>query len=526
MVQAMSGLMSLTGDPDGPPYRAGISMFDVMAGMHTAIAILAALHHRDATGEGQHVEASLLASALSGMVNQTSAYVTGGVVPFRMGNSHPSLTPYEPLPTADRELIVTAGNDTQFRRLCEVIGAPELADDPRFATNEGRTANRDELRPLLAQYLGARTAAEWFDELIAAGVPAGPINTVDAGVAFARDIGLEPVVTAGHGEAAMPTVRHPIIYSATPPSYPLPPPALNEHGEEVRAWLAGPPGPRAGGPAPASARRRERHMTQPGRSPFPHLAGRLRPGHDHPARPEPGRRPHGQGRVRRAGAVAGDPAPPHPVAGPGVRGGAGGAGRPRLHPNGDRGPADLPERARFGAGSARGRPARRRLPLPGGHRGRRAVPVGCAGRAEQPLPTDDAGWDMLALAAVTKARAERKFVPGLGHPVHKVTDPRTPALIAIADQEGLRGPHLRLFEAIGRVHPQVLGRTLPLNGAGTCGAALADLGLPPELLRGFALLARTAGLLGQLAEERRRPVGMDIYLTVEHNAENLPPEPA
>jgi crotonobetainyl-CoA:carnitine CoA-transferase CaiB-like acyl-CoA transferase len=257
MVQAMSGLMSLTGDPDGPPYRAGISMFDVMAGLHTAIAILAALHHRDATGEGQHIEASLLASALSGMVNQTSAYVTGGVVPFRMGNSHPSLTPYEPLPTADKDLIVTAGNDTQFRRLCEVIGAPQLADDPRFATNEGRTANREKLRPLLARYLGARTAAEWFDELIAAGVPAGPINTVDAGVALAGDIGLEPVVTAGQGEAAMPTVRHPIIYSATPPSYPLAPPALDEHGEEVRAWLAGPPGPPAPpGTGPAQASRR------------------------------------------------------------------------------------------------------------------------------------------------------------------------------------------------------------------------------------------------------------------------------
>ena len=146
--------------------------------------------------------------------------------------------------------------------------------------------------------------------------------------------------------------------------------------------------------------------------------------------------------------------------------------------------------------------------------------------AGPPLPTDDAGWDALALAAVSKARAEGKFVPGLGHPVHKVTDPRTPALIAIADEEGLRGPHLRLFEAIGRVHPQVLGRTLPLNGAGTCGAALADLGLPPDLLRGFALLARAAGLLGQLAEERRRPVGMDIYLTVERGAESVPPDPA
>jgi citrate synthase len=107
--------------------------------------------------------------------------------------------------------------------------------------------------------------------------------------------------------------------------------------------------------------------------------------------------------------------------------------------------------------------------------------------------------------------------------VHKVTDPRTPVLIRIAEEEGTHGPHLRLFEAIGRVHPQVLGRALPLNGAGTCGAALADLGLPPDLLRGFALLARTAGLLGHLAEERRRPIGMDIYRTVEHNAVYLPP---
>ncbi len=140
------------------------------------------------------------------------------------------------------------------------------------------------------------------------------------------------------------------------------------------------------------------------------------------------------------------------------------------------------------------------------------------------VPADDAGFDALALAAVQEARAAKRFVPGLGHPVHKVTDPRTPVLLEIAEEEGLRGPHLRLFEAIGRVHPQVLGRTLPLNGAGTCGAALADLGLPPELLRGFALLARTAGLLGHIAEEKRRPVGMDVYLTVEHNADYLPPD--
>jgi citrate synthase len=134
------------------------------------------------------------------------------------------------------------------------------------------------------------------------------------------------------------------------------------------------------------------------------------------------------------------------------------------------------------------------------------------------VPTDDAGFDALALEAVTRARAEKRFVPGLGHPVHKQQDPRTPVLIRIAEEEGLHGPHLRLFEAIGRVHPQVLNRTLPLNGAGVCGAALADLGLPVDLLRGFALLARAAGLLGHLAEERRNPIGMDIYLTVDRNA--------
>jgi crotonobetainyl-CoA:carnitine CoA-transferase CaiB-like acyl-CoA transferase len=248
MVQAMSGLMSLTGDANGPPYRAGISVFDVIAGLHTTIAILAALHHRAATGEGQHIEASLMACALSGMVNQTSAYAAGGVVPFRMGNSHPSLFPYEPLPTADGDLIITAGNDAQFRRLCEVLGAPELAEDPRFAGNEGRTAHRDQLRPLLAAQLKTRPSEHWFRELIAAGVPCGPINTVDTGIAFARDIGLEPVVTAGEGEAGVPTIRHPIIYSTTPPSYPLPPPALDEHGDQIRAWLDGPGSPSRPGP--------------------------------------------------------------------------------------------------------------------------------------------------------------------------------------------------------------------------------------------------------------------------------------
>ncbi|GAA3103501.1 citryl-CoA lyase [Kribbella aluminosa] len=135
----------------------------------------------------------------------------------------------------------------------------------------------------------------------------------------------------------------------------------------------------------------------------------------------------------------------------------------------------------------------------------------------------EADWDALALEVVRNAKADGKYVPGLGHPVHKVQDPRTPVLIGIAREEGLEGPHLKLFQAIGRVHEQVLGRRLPLNGAGVCGAALADLGLPVELLRGFALLARAAGLLGQLAEERRRPIGMDAYLTIDRNAEYVEP---
>jgi citrate synthase len=144
-------------------------------------------------------------------------------------------------------------------------------------------------------------------------------------------------------------------------------------------------------------------------------------------------------------------------------------------------------------------------------------------RHDGDLPADDAGWDALALGAVTRSRARGELVPGLGHPVHKVRDPRTGVLIGIAEAEGLRGPHLRLFEAIGRVHEQVLGRRLPLNGAGVCGAALADLGLPVEMLRGFALLARAAGLLGQIAEERRRPIGMDAYLAVDRNAVYVDP---
>jgi crotonobetainyl-CoA:carnitine CoA-transferase CaiB-like acyl-CoA transferase len=241
IVEAMSGLMSLQGDADGPPYRAGIAVFDVISGLQTTIGVLAALDHRRRTGEGQLVEVNLMAAALAGMVNQTGANVSAGVVPHRMGNAHPSLFPYEPLPTADGDLVIAAGNDAQFRNLCAVLGAPELSADERFAVNSGRTANREQLRPLLVDRLKQRTAAEWFDQLIAVGVPCGPINTVAGGVAFAEQIGLEPVVLAGTGESAVPGIRNPITFSATAPRYDRPPPGLDEHGPEIREWLAADP---------------------------------------------------------------------------------------------------------------------------------------------------------------------------------------------------------------------------------------------------------------------------------------------
>jgi len=239
LVQAVSGLMSLTGDQDGPPYRAGVAVFDVITGLHAAVAVLAALNHRERTGEGQLVETNLLSAALSGLVNQTSAVLAGGVVPGRLGNAHLSLFPYEPLPTGDGELIVIAANDHQFRRLATALGAPELLADPRFGSMADRNAHRDDLRPLLLARLATKTAQQWFDILAPAGVPCGPINTIDDGLALARRLGLDPVVTPG----GVPSVRNPVTYSATPPSYRRPPPGLGADGAEIRAWLATDPPP-------------------------------------------------------------------------------------------------------------------------------------------------------------------------------------------------------------------------------------------------------------------------------------------
>ncbi|MGJ9404582.1 CaiB/BaiF CoA transferase family protein [Arthrobacter sp. KK5.5] len=238
LVQAASGMMSLTGDRDTEPYRAGLALFDVITGVHASTGIVGALHHRDKTGEGQLVELNLLSSALSGMVNQSAAYVTGGVVPTRMGNEHPSLYPYEPMLTGDGRLVIAAANNGQFAKLCRVLGVPEVASDTRFRTPEQRNVHRAELRILLEGQLAARSAEEWFSVLSAAGLPCAPIQDVKGGIELAERLGLDPVVLPERGERQIPTVRHPVKFSKTPATYDLAPPVLDSSSELVRNWLS------------------------------------------------------------------------------------------------------------------------------------------------------------------------------------------------------------------------------------------------------------------------------------------------
>ncbi|MDA8196161.1 MAG: CoA transferase [Actinomycetota bacterium] len=234
LVQAVSGLMSLTGDSDGDPFRAGISVFDVMTGLFSTIGILAALRRRDLTGQGQHIETNLLSSALSALVNQTSAYIAGGVVPTRMGNAHLSLFPYEPLPTKDRPLIVIAGNDGQFVKLAKALGIEFVLADDRFSSVFARNANREELRPIIIEALSSRGADEWFGVLSAAGIPCGPINDVAGGIDLAKRLGLDPVIEID----GVPVIRNPISFSSSDISYRLAPPKLNQDRDLVLSWLS------------------------------------------------------------------------------------------------------------------------------------------------------------------------------------------------------------------------------------------------------------------------------------------------
>ncbi|WP_052498912.1 CaiB/BaiF CoA transferase family protein [Streptomyces vietnamensis] len=237
LVQAMGGLMSVTGEPDGPGTKAGVALVDVITGLHAGMGVLAALRHRERTGEGQRVEVSLLGSLLSALTNQAAAHLGAGVVPRAMGNRHPSIAPYEVFEAQDRPLVLAVGNDRQFGILCERLGRPELAGDPRFVTNTARVAHREELVEALAGPLATRTADGWFEELTAAGVPCGPINDLAAAFDLADRLGLAPRVpesAAGPGQVA-----HPIRLGATPPSYRTAPPRLGEHTHDVRSELGG-----------------------------------------------------------------------------------------------------------------------------------------------------------------------------------------------------------------------------------------------------------------------------------------------
>lgn len=237
LVQGVSGFMSVTGSPDGPPQRAGVAMFDVITGLHTAVGVLGALHERARSGQGQHLELDLLSSALSGLVNQTTGYAACGNVPRRLGNDHPSLYPYGPFPTWDKDLIITVGNDTQFARLVAALGVPHLSEDERFATMEGRNNHRDLLRPALVEALAADTADTWATRLQAQGIPCAPILDIAEGVEYAARLGLDPVVDTGRGEDAVPTIKNPVTFSRTPVDYAKAPPALGADQAAVLKWL-------------------------------------------------------------------------------------------------------------------------------------------------------------------------------------------------------------------------------------------------------------------------------------------------
>lgn len=238
IVQAASGLMSLTGDPDGPAYRSGVSVFDIMSGMQATVGILAALNHRNNTGEGQHVEVNLMLTALAAMANHSSTYIAGGEVPFRMGNSHPSLFPYEPLPAKDGDIIIVAANNAQFAKLCKVLDLEHLLEDERFIETRDRNVNRAELREFLVEALAKKSIQEWFKLLTAEGVACGPINNIQGGVELAKDLGLDPVVEVG--ENKIPMIRNAISFSKTPAQYLISPPELGKDTEAVKNWLRNP----------------------------------------------------------------------------------------------------------------------------------------------------------------------------------------------------------------------------------------------------------------------------------------------
>ncbi len=235
LVQALGGLMSITGPPDGEPTKVGVALVDVLTGKDAAIGILAALAERSRSGLGQHVEVNLLSSSLAALVNQASSYLATGVSPGRMGNQHPSIAPYETLHCADGRVAVACGNDAQFGRLAAALGAAHLADDPRFARNADRVTHRAALVAALEERLASGPVSHWLDRLGAANVPAGEVGDIGSAVALADRLGLRPRVAVGAGETDQ--IRNPVTFSRTPVDAYRRPPRLGEQDDTVRAEL-------------------------------------------------------------------------------------------------------------------------------------------------------------------------------------------------------------------------------------------------------------------------------------------------
>ncbi len=242
MVQGMGGLMSLTGKADGEPgagpAKVGVALTDILTGLYSTVAMLAALAHRDKGGGGQQIDMALLDVQVACLANQAMNYLTTGVAPGRLGNAHPNIVPYQDFPTADGDFILTVGNDSQFAKFARVAGHPEWASDPRFASNQQRVANRKQLIPLIRQATVFKTTEQWVAELEVAGVPCGPINDLSQVFADPQVVARELAIHMQHPLAGtVPTVASPLRLSASPVEYRHAPPLLGEHTKEVLQQL-------------------------------------------------------------------------------------------------------------------------------------------------------------------------------------------------------------------------------------------------------------------------------------------------
>lgn len=232
--------MSLTGEPEGEPMKVGVALTDIFTGMYASVAVLAALSHRDRTGQGQHVDLALLDVQVAVLANQAANYLVGGMVPQRLGNAHPNIVPYQAFATSDGHVILAVGNDGQFQKFCAVAGCPEVAADGRYASNAGRVGNRDTLIPLLREVLRSRPSAVWIETLEAAGVPCGPINTLDQVFDNPQIKHRGMVAAVDHPLAgSVDLVANPIRFSETPISYERAPPVLGADTDALLSRLLG-----------------------------------------------------------------------------------------------------------------------------------------------------------------------------------------------------------------------------------------------------------------------------------------------